>query len=363
MSHADVREPRQSRVMRLIAEIVPAQRADEAAVRAHLDELTKPPGSLGRLETLAVRLARIYGDPPPPLRRRVVLVFAADHGVANRGVSAYPQDVTAQMCRTFAAGGAAICALGRASDAEVLAVDVGVLNDAEPLGILSRRVRAGTADLSTGAAMTREEALRAIAVGVDLVAERAEDVDVFALGEMGIGNTTAAAALTAALTGVPAVDVVGSGTGIDAARLAHKRRIVAEAVARIPGGADPIDILAEVGGLEIAALTGAALACARAGRAFVIDGFISTAAALVAARLAPSVVDYAVASHRSAEPGHGVQLAALGLDPLLNLELRLGEGTGAVLVLTILECASAMLREMATFSGAGVSRAEEPRHG
>ncbi len=341
----------------LVAGIGPARGADAAAVQAHLDGLTKPPGSLGRLEALALRIARIYGDPPPPLRRRMVLVLAADHGVAAQGVSAYPAEVTAQMCRNFAAGGAAINAIARAVDAEVVAVDVGVAADAASLGLLSHKVRPGTADLATGPAMTRDEALQAVRAGAALVEERVADVDVFALGEMGIGNTTAAAALTAALTGAGAGDVVGSGTGIDARRREHKRRIVAGAVARIPPGAAPIDILAELGGLEVAGLAGAVLACARAGRAVVTDGFIATAGVLVAARLAPDVVDYVVASHRSVEPGHAVQLEALGLEPLLDLELRLGEGTGAALALPTVEAASAVLREMATFASAGVSGA------
>lgn len=341
----------------LVEGIVPPTRAAKADVMRHLDDLTKPPGSLGRLETLALRLARIYGDPPPPLRRRAILVLAADHGIAARGVSAYPSDVTAQMCRNFATGGAAICALGHAVDAEVVAVDLGVACPAEDVPILSRKIAPGTADLSAGPAMTREQTSAAMRAGAELVRERVAATDVFALGEMGIGNSTAAAALTAALTDADVGDVVGPGTGVDARRLAHKRAVVAAAVGRLAPAAEPLEVLAEVGGFEIAALTGATLEAARSGRVVVTDGFIATAAVLVAARLAPAVVDYVVASHRSREPGHAVQLRELGLEPLLDLDLCLGEGTGAALALPLLEAAAAMLREMATFASAGVSGA------
>ncbi|HEX7051915.1 MAG TPA: nicotinate-nucleotide--dimethylbenzimidazole phosphoribosyltransferase [Longimicrobiales bacterium] len=345
----------------LISGIRPADRADPVAVRAHLDDLTKPPGSLGRLEALAVRLARIYGDPPPPLRRRAVLLFAADHGVAARGVSAYPPEVTAQMCRNFAAGGAAINAIARAVGADVVIVDVGVDADAAALpGVVSRKVRRGTRDLSIEPAMTRTETLEAMRAGFELAAGRAESTDIFALGDMGIGNTTAAAAVTAALTGAQPESVVGAGTGLDAAGIERKRRVVNEAVARIDPAADPVDVLAHVGGLEIAALAGATLGAASVGRAVVCDGFITTAAALAAVRFCHDVADYLIASHRSVEPGHTVQLAALGLDPLLDLELRLGEGTGAALALPLIEAAAGVLREMATFHGAGVSRETGP---
>ena len=344
---------------RLGAGVAPADRASAPEVLERLDQLTKPIGSLGRLERLALRLARMCGDPPPAFRRRAVVVLAADHGVASRGVSAYPAEVTAQMCRNYAAGGAAINALARAVAAEVVAVDVGVAADPATLGILSRKVRWGSADLSTGPAMTRSDALRAVRTGAALVEERLELTDVFALGEMGIGSSTAAAALTAALTGAEAEAVVGTGTGVDPATVERKRDIVRAAVARIPPGADPVTVLSEVGGLEIAGLAGVVLAAARAGRPVVTDGFIATAAVLVAARIAPSTVDYVIASHRSVEPGHGVQLTALGLEPLLDLELRLGEGTGAALALPIVDAAGGVLREMATFADAGVSRARD----
>lgn len=339
----------------LIAGIAAPRRADPAAVRAHLDRLTKPAGSLGRLEDVALRLALIYGDPPPRLTRRVVYVLAADHGVAARGVSAYPTEVTAQMCRNYAAGGAAINAIARTVGAQVVATDIGVAADLSGVeGLVHRNVRFGTRDLGAEAALSRAEVEQAIGVGVGLVS-RERIPDVVALGEMGIGNTTAASAVTAALTGAPVSEVVGPGTGVTGAALARKRAAVARALTRLPAAAPPIDVLAEVGGLEIAGLAGVALAAARAGVAIVTDGFVATAAALAAVRLAPPVAGHVFASHRSPEPGHAVLLAALGLEPILDLRMRLGEGTGAALVLPILDAAGGILREMATFEDAGVA--------
>ena len=336
--------------------VSPARRAEREAVRRHLDDLTKPPGSLGRLEDVALRLALILGDPPPSLRRRVVYVLAADHGVAKQGISAYPAEVTAQMCRNYVAGGAAINAFARAVGAEVVTVDVGVDADLGDLpGLVVRKVRRGTRDLTEGPAMTEEETLRAIAVGISLVRDGDSLPDVVALGEMGIGNTTAASALTAAWTGAPAASVVGPGTGLDRERLGRKLRLVEQAVTRVAGCPDPLHVLAEVGGLEIAGLAGVTLAAAAAGRPVVTDGFIATAAALAAGELCPTIRDYLFASHCSTEPGHRIQLSHLGLQPLFDLGLRLGEGTGAALALPWLEAAGALLREMATFSAAGVS--------
>ena len=339
----------------LVSAIRPAERADATAVQAHLDQLTKPIGSLGRLERLALRLALICGDPPPALRRRTVLVLAGDHGVAAQGVSAYPAEVTAQMCRNYASGGAAINAIARSVGADVLAVDVGVAADPAALALPSRKVRWGTADLSLGPAMSRAEALRAVRVGAELVEECLDHTDVFALGEMGIGNTTSAAALTAALCDASAEMVVGSGTGIGSEALERKRRIVEEAAKRVEGVEDAVTVLAAVGGLEVAGLVGAVLAVARVQRPVIADGFITTAAVLVAARLAPASLHYVFAAHRSLERGHALQLGRLGLEPILDLELRLGEGTGAALALPIVDAAGAILRDMSTFAAAGVS--------
>ncbi|NIR79947.1 MAG: nicotinate-nucleotide--dimethylbenzimidazole phosphoribosyltransferase [Gemmatimonadetes bacterium] len=344
--------------------IGPPDGADPDDVRRHLDDLTKPPGSLGRLEGLAVRLARIYGDPPPPLRNRAVAVLAGDHGVARRGVSAYPRKVTVQMCRNLATGGAAINAIAGAAGARVVVADLGVDGalDGVP-GLRAHKVRRGTRDMVEGPAMTREEAARAIEEGVALFEAEVERTHVVALGEMGIGNTTAASALAAAYLDRDAGEVVGSGTGLSPARRKEKVEVVRRAVRRIRDVEDPLDILAEVGGLEIAGLVGIVLAAARHRRAVVTDGFIATGAALATVRLCPAVRDYLFASHVSPEPGHPIVLKALGLEPLFDFEMRLGEGTGAALALPILDAAGSLLREMATFSSAGVSGPDDEPEG
>ena len=343
----------------LVRGITAPHAADPIAVQQHIDDLTKPPGSLGTLEQLALRLALIYGDPPPPLARRRVFVFAADHGVAHSGVSAYPPDVTAQMCHVLGAQHAAVNALAGAANAHVHAFDVGVDCDVAAPGIERQLVRRGTRDFAVEAALTRAEVLRAIDVG--FVATRAwlDDTDIVGLGELGIGNSTAAAAITAALTGSPVDRVVGRGTGIDDARLTRKREIIARALQRVPASADAITVLEHVAGLELCALVGCIFAAAQARRAVVLDGFIASAAALAADEICPAVQSYFFASHLSVEPGHRVQLDALGLEPLFDFNMRLGEGTGAVLAFPILDGAAALLREMATFSGAGVARALE----
>lgn len=341
---------------------------DPAAVQAHLDALTKPPGSLGRLEELALQVGVVLGDPPPPLDDAVVFVFAADHGVAGRGVSAYPAEVTAQMCANFSGGGAAINVLTRACGARVRVVDVGVAAALDGLaGVERRKVRAGTDDLSAGPAMTASEVEEALAVGVGVAgggggstgAGGSPDPWLVGVGEMGIGNTTAAAAVTACLTGAAAREVVGRGTGVDEGGLARKRDVVERAVARVARAEDPRDdaiaVLRQVGGLEIAAMSGAMIGAAARGALVLVDGFISSAAALAACRLCPGLPPYLIASHRSTEPGHAAVLDALGLVPLFDLEMRLGEGTGCALAIPIVRAAGALLREMATFESAGIS--------
>lgn len=345
----------------LIADVRRPRAAEPRRVRDHLDSLTKPPGSLGHLEALAGRLARIYGDPPAEWERRVVFVLAGDHGVAARGVSAYPAEVTAQMCRNYAEGGAAVCAMARSARVEVVAVDLGV--DAvlgNIPGLLHRKVRRGTRDLSREAAMTESETRQAIALGAALVRDRSPLPDIVGLGEMGIGNTTSASALTAALTATDPAHVTGRGTGVDATVVQRKAALVKQALSRLPDDSPPLRILAEVGGLEIAGLVGVVLGAAAAGRAVVLDGFIASAAALVAVRMAPFAREYLFASHQSAERGHRVLLRALRLRPLLRLGMRLGEGTGAVLAIPILDAAASILRHMATFDRAGVSTAVVP---
>lgn len=336
------------------------------AARARLDRLTKPPGSLGRLEELATQLAGISGRDVPRVDRPAVVVFAADHGVTVRGVSAYPTDVTAQMVANFVRGGAAINILAGLAGAQVVVVDVGVGGAVDAgeaasatagVRLVEARVANGTRDMTVEAAMTRAEVLAAIAVGRRVVSALiADGTDLLAVGEMGIGNTTAASALVAVMTGRPASKVTGRGTGLDDAALQHKVAVVEAALDRHrPDPADPVAVLSAVGGLEIAALVGAILTAAESNVPVLLDGFITGAAALVAAAIAPAVVDRLIASHRSPEPGHGVVLDRMGLTPLLDLDLRLGEGSGAALALPIVRAATAILVGMATFDAAGVS--------
>ena len=329
--------------------------------------LTKPAGSLGRLEDLSISLAGMTGRLDPPLANRVVFTLAADHGVASEGVSAYPRDVTAQMVLNFLNGGAAINVLARQMNARVLVADLGVDADLPPHPELrALKVRRGTASITKGPAMSLHEARQAIGHGRLMTRDEiANGLDVALTGDMGIGNTTASAALICALTQLDPNDVVGRGTGVDDDGLERKRQAVRTALAvnaeLIAKG--PLEALSTVGGLEIAGLVGVILEAAAARRPVVIDGFISGAAALVAAQIAPSASGYMIASHRSQELGHGALLRRLGLRPLLDLDLRLGEGTGAVLALPLLEAALRTLNEMATFDEAGVSeRDEEAAH-
>lgn len=344
-----------------IAAIQPLDEAAMSAARAHQDDLTKPPGSLGRLEELAVQLAGIRRRDAAPLGPCAVLVCAADHGVAAEGVSAYPAEVTPQMVLNFLAGGAAINVLARQVGARVVVLDAGVAAELPPhASLLSRKVRAGTSSIVSGPAMSRQEALAAVEAGVAAAWQLAgEGVEALAVGDMGIGNTTAASAIVAAVTASPAAEVVGRGTGVDDAGLARKVGAVDAAVARALGaGLDPGDglgVLAELGGLEIAAIAGAVLGAAARRMVLVIDGHPATAGALVASLLAPSCTAYVVGGHRSVERGHRVALARLGVMPLLDLDLRLGEGTGACLALGLVQAAARVSAEMATFSSAGVS--------
>ncbi len=339
-------------------QIAPLDRAAEAAARTRIDQLTKPLGSLGRIETLAVRLCAIAGGiPAHNYERRSILVAAADHGVAADGVSAYPPEVTAQMVGGFLAGSAAINAFARAVRAEVYVADFGVR---EKLAAHPRLIDVhcgyGTANLARRAAIPAHDLGYVLAAGVaafDELRERAP-FDVLALGDMGIGNTTSAAAIVAAFSGVPAVDVVGRGTGIDDARLARKIAVVSTALERIQDFTWE-QIASEAGGYEIVGLAGTILSAARAKVPVVLDGFIVAAAALIAAAIAPAALDYCVAAHRSREPGHAIALRALGLEPLLDLNLALGEASGAALALPLVEAASRMVREMHTFEEAGVS--------
>lgn len=340
----------------MLPEIVPLDHAGPLAtrVRAELDRKTKPTGSLGRLETLALQLALIQQTERPRTDRVDVLVFAADHGVVAEGVSPYPQAVTGQMVANFVAGGAAISVLARQCGATLTVVDAGIaIAPAPHPALLSRRVGAGTDNLRRVPAMRAQQAHDALDAGITLA--RACDADLLVLGEMGIGNTTSAAALMHAMTGLPAARCVGRGTGVDDAGVARKVAVVADAVARGGLPADPVGLLAQYGGFEVGMLAGAMLGAAAARRCFIIDGFIATAAAALAARMAPHCLDYAVFAHVSAEAPHREWLHQLGADPLLDLGLRLGEGSGAMLAVPLLRAATAILAEMATFAAAGVS--------
>ncbi len=330
--------------------------------RARQGQLTKPAGSLGRLEEIAIKMAGISGQPLPAIGQKAVVVMAADHGVTVEGVSAYPAAVTPQMVHNFLRGGAAINVLARQAAATVTVVDIGVAADIAHPSLLSRKVSAGTANMTRGSAMTREQMQQALSVGIDVLESlHARGVDLVATGEMGIGNTTAASAIVSCLLPAPASLVTGRGTGINDEQLAHKIAIIERALERnVPVSGDALDVLMKVGGLEIAGLVGVIIAAAAQRIPVVLDGFISGAAALVAFRLAPAVRDYLFAGHRSVERGHRLVLEAMDLAPLLDLDLRLGEGTGAVLAMGIIEAALLTHREMATFAEAGVNEREEP---
>ena len=347
-------------LQRTCAAVVPASRHAAQQAQARMDNKTKPRGSLGRLEELACRLASIYGTPDPALPDNAVVVMAADHGVTDEGVSAYPQEVTGQMVRNFAAGGAAINVLARLQQARVVVVDMGTKAHLEDLaGVRSYRLGPRTANFTRGPAMSREVAVRAVEFGIALAAELHETgVGLLAVGEMGIANTTAASAITAALLRMTPEQVTGRGTGVEDDRLRRKVWAVGQALAvNRPDPIDPLDVLAKVGGFEIAGLVGLILGAAARKVPVILDGFITGTAALVAAGLCPAAGEYLIASHRSAEPGHAFILRHLALQPLLELDMRLGEGTGAALALNLVEASLRVLREMATFEAAGVTDA------
>ncbi|UOY04034.1 nicotinate-nucleotide--dimethylbenzimidazole phosphoribosyltransferase [Blastococcus sp. PRF04-17] len=344
-----------------MAAVVPRDDAAEQAARERLDRMTKPPGSLGVLEDVAVQLAGIAGSCPAPLPvPAVVAVFAGDHGVHAQGVTPWPQEVTAQMVANFLSGGAVVNAFAAELGAEVVVVDVGVAGSLEPAeGLLDRKVRPGTADLAEGPAMTLEDARRAVEAGIEVATRLSTASPCLVTGDMGIANTTASAALVCAFTGATPAAATGRGTGVDDATLSRKVEVVARAVARIaerPSTPEAtLAALAELGGLEHAGLAGFILGAAAARVPVLLDGAIAGSAALVAAGLCPTALQYALAGHTSAEPGHALALESLGLRPLLGLDLRLGEGTGALLALPLVASAARALRDVATFDAAGVT--------
>ncbi len=327
----------------------------EAALRHAIDNKTKPLGALGRLETLALQLGLVLGERTPRLREPQLLVFAADHGIAARGVSAYPSDVTWQMVHNFLGGGAAASVQARQHGLALTVVDVGVAHEFAPQpGLLQAKVAPGSADMTQGPAMTEQQCRAALQIGRSAVADRPGNAVL--LGEMGIGNTSAAALLTARLTGRPLASCVGRGTGLDDAGLQRKLAVLQQAADHHADASEPLDLLARLGGLEIAAIAGAALQAAAERRLIVVDGYICSAAVAVAAALSPAVLQRCVFAHASAEPGHRALLAHLGAEPLLDLGLRLGEGSGAALAWPLLDSATRLLAEMASFDSAQVSR-------
>ncbi len=340
---------------------------DEGAIaeaRARQNQLTKPQGSLGRLEELSIQLAGIQGKPIPQVRHKAIITMAGDHGVVAEGVSAFPQEVTAQMIYNFLGGGAGINVVARQIGARVIVVDMGVAAELEPNPqLLSRKVAPSTRNIATGAAMTEEQAVKAIERGIEIVKDEvAKGLDIVGTGDMGIGNTTAASAICAVMARKPVAEVTGRGTGIADKQLAHKIGVINRALAvNHPDSKQPLDVLAKVGGFEIGGLAGVMLGAAAHRIPVVIDGFISGAAALIATALAPGLKDYLVAAHLSAESGHRLLLEHLGLKPLLNLDMRLGEGTGAALGIFLAETSAKILAEMSTFAEAEVSQKNEPK--
>jgi len=351
-----------SLLARTVTAIAPPDETARAAARERLDRMTMPRGALGRVGELGVTLAAIAGACPPPVPEpAAVAVFAGDHGVHAQGVTPWPREVTAQMVANFLAGGAGVNAFARQIGAEVLVVDVGVAAPLDPQpGLVARRVAEGTADMTTGPALTRAQAAAAVEVGIEVARDLvAAGHRALLTGDMGIANTTAAAALTCAFTGADPADATGRGTGIDDATLARKIDVVRRALARHrPDPADPLGVLAAFGGLEHAALAGFVLGAAAARVPVLLDGVNAGAAALVAAAFAPHAVGACLAGHRSVEPAHRLALAHLGLDPLIDLEMRLGEGTGALLALPVAQGAARALRDVATFDAAGVTDKE-----
>lgn len=326
--------------------------------QARLDDLTKPVGSLGRLEEFARRIVSITGNKMPVLDKKVIFTFAGDHGIADDGVSAYPKEVTPQMVLNFLRGGAGINVLARHAGAEVVVVDIGVAYDFNGApGLVSRKVVHGTANMRKGPAMTRAQAEQCIRVGYDLGREYAgKGYRIFGTGDMGIGNTTPSSAIAAVLTGTPVCDVTGRGTGISDEALRRKISVIEECIAvNRPDPKDPVDVLAKVGGAEIGGIAGVILGAASERIPVVVDGFISTAGALIAWEMEPKTADYMFAGHSSVEIGQKCMLDKIGLSPILDFNLRLGEGTGAALAMTMIEAGTRIYREMATFGEAGVS--------
>ncbi len=348
--------------MTLLAEtvgrIAPLEKSLFSAAQKRLDNLTKPPGSLGRLEEFAQRLVAITANQMPPLPRKAVFAFAGDHGVTDEGVSAFPREVTQQMVRNFLRGGAGINVLASHADADMVVIDIGVDHDFGQIdGLIHRKVIRGTRNFTKGPAMTREEALCCVDIGIEIAYEyAAKGYGLFGTGEMGIGNTTPSSAVAAVMTGASASAVTGRGTGISDSALDNKIRVIETGIlVNKPNPGDAVDVLAKIGGAEIGGIAGLILGAAASRIPIVIDGFISTAGALIAYGIEPKTRQYMFAAHASVEIGHRAMLEKIGLQPILDLNLRLGEGTGAALAMMLIEGGLKIYREMATFNEAGVS--------
>jgi nicotinate-nucleotide--dimethylbenzimidazole phosphoribosyltransferase len=347
-----------------LKQIVPQDQAAREKARERLDQLTMPHWALGRLMDLAIDLAGITRSATPPVAERVIVTMAADHGVVAEGVSKYPQEVTVQMVYNFLHGGAGINAMARVANALVVVVDMGVAGDIAGAptdgSFFSKRIGAGTRNIGVGPAMSHDEAVRSIEAGIEIALELGASFDVFGTGDMGIGNTTPSSAIVAAVTGASPASVTGRGTGIDDSQFQHKVSVV-EKVLRVnnPDPKNALDLLAKVGGFEIGGIAGLILGAAAMRKPVLIDGFISSAGALIAYGLAPEAADYMIAAHRSVEQGHRAALDYLKKQPLLDLDLRLGEGTGAAVAMTLVEAAVRILTEVATFAEASVSEADK----
>lgn len=344
-----------------IKQIEPHDARTRAAAHTHLEQLAMPHWALGRIMDLAEELAGMTRSLEPPVARRAIVTMAGDHGVVAEGVSKYPQEVTAQMVQNFVNGGAGINVLARQAGARVVVVDMGVAGDLSALvasgTIVSRRIAPGTRNMAHGPAMTRAEAVQAVEAGIALARELGADADLFGTGDMGIGNTTPSSAVIATVTGCRVEEATGRGTGIDDEQLEHKIAVIKKAlIVNRPAAADGIDVLSKVGGFEIGGIAGLILGAASLKKPILVDGLISTAGALIAFLLEPRSIEYAIAAHRSMERGHRVALQHLGKSPLLDLDLRLGEGTGAALAMHLVEAAVRVLTEVASFEEASVSR-------
>ena len=341
----------------IISRIQPVDTSRSNEIQAQLDNLTKPQGSLGRLEELAKKYCMITGRDKPRVRKKIIFTFAGDHGVTEEGVSAYPKEVTPQMVFNFIRGGAAVNILAKHAGADVIVVDMGIDYDFEPMkGLEIRKIGRGTKNMAKGPAMTRDEAELAVLAGIDLVEKYKDGLDIIGTGDMGIGNTTPSSAIVSVITGADPAKVTGRGTGIDDAALRNKVSVIRKAIdLNKPDRHDALDVLAKVGGYEIGGIAGLVLGAALYRIPVVVDGFISTAGALIAAELCPFVKGYMIAAHQSVEIGHRTTLEHLEQIPLLDLNLRLGEGTGAALGISLVEAALKILGEMATFADAGVA--------